>query len=281
MKFSLIMATYGETKVPFIKKFIEGLKNQTYKDFELIIVDQNEGNIVKDLIKDIKSDFITCIKCSPGLSHARNKGMRYAKGQILAFPDDDCLYPENMLKDVHNFLKTQISVNILAIDTKDINTLEKLPYTKKVSGEFRVSKNKIFKTITSISIFCKNCDGLYFDEKLGLGSKYPSCEEFDFVTKALKNGKTCFFSDKICVLHPNHKEFNTKTLIKKIKIHALGHGAYFRKHITYIYPMALYYMLISPIGGILYSLLKLDKRNIQVYYYFLIIRLKGFFLFRN
>ena len=50
MKVSLVMPTINVTTE--LDLFLKSLKAQTYKDFELIVVDQNEGNEVFEIVKD-------------------------------------------------------------------------------------------------------------------------------------------------------------------------------------------------------------------------------------
>jgi glycosyltransferase involved in cell wall biosynthesis len=275
------MATYGEERAPLINDFLLSLKEQSFIDFELIVVDQNEGTIVHDLVKDDKWLFpIKYLKSEPGLSRARNVGLVEAKGRIICFPDDDCIFPLGLLNDINHYFKNNEEIDLLAIDTRDTRTLEKLPYTKKAIGDFKITKNDIFKTITSISIFGKNFGDVFFDEKLGLGTAFHSCEEFDFVTQYLKQSKKCFFTDKFYVLHPNHIELSNKLLLEKIKKHGLGHGAYFKKHLKFILPTVLYYMIVSPIGGFILGVLTLNFSKAKMYWTFFVVRLRGFLTFK-
>ena len=57
MTLSLIMATYGDDKIPFIKDFLLSINNQSFSDFELIVVDQNEDNAIEKVIRDGKWQF--------------------------------------------------------------------------------------------------------------------------------------------------------------------------------------------------------------------------------
>ena len=55
MKISLVMPTINVTTE--LDLFLKSLKAQTYKDFELIVVDQNEGNEVFEIVKDYEEEF--------------------------------------------------------------------------------------------------------------------------------------------------------------------------------------------------------------------------------
>ena len=104
MKVSLIMPTINVTTE--LDLFLKSLKAQTYKDFELIVVDQNEGNEVFEIVKDYEEDFkIKYVKSDEkGLSLNRNRGLILMKGEIVGFPDDDCEYSSDTLEKVVEFL---------------------------------------------------------------------------------------------------------------------------------------------------------------------------------
>ena len=76
MKFSLVMATLGRSEE--IKIFLDSLSAQDYKNFELIIVDQNERDILRDIVDEYKQKFyINHIRIrEKGLSLARNIGIK-------------------------------------------------------------------------------------------------------------------------------------------------------------------------------------------------------------
>ena len=65
------------------------LNNQKFKNFEIIICDQNKNNKNKILLKIFKNLRIKYIKSKVGLSLARNKGIYSSKGDFLIFLDDD------------------------------------------------------------------------------------------------------------------------------------------------------------------------------------------------
>lgn len=285
MDFSLIMATYGQGKIPHIGEYIESLSNQEDFDgeLELIIVDQNEDDSISEYIatQNVNYDIRVLKSNKRGLSVSRNIGIKLAKYRNLSFPDDDCLYPASTLSKVTSFFKDRPTVDIVCVDTRDTQTGEKLPYTSKMKGEVKVTQNDIFKAVTSISIFVKNSKDVVFDERLGLGAKFSSCEEFDYILQQISLGMSCFFTDKIHVLHPNHVTTKPQELIKKIQLHAPGHGAFFRKHFWKLPRSAFYYMIISPIGGMALYALQFNFVKTSLYYNFLKSRLKGFLNYGN
>ena len=89
MKVSLVMPTINVTTE--LELFLKSLKTQTYRDFELIVVDQNEGNEVFEIVKNYEEEFkIKYAKSDEkGLSLNRNRGLVLMEGEIVGFPDDD------------------------------------------------------------------------------------------------------------------------------------------------------------------------------------------------
>lgn len=80
MKFSLITATYGRTAE--VRMLLESLTRQTYKDFELILVDQNPHFELRDLTEEYASRIdIRYVRSEvKGLSYNRNIGLDLCQG---------------------------------------------------------------------------------------------------------------------------------------------------------------------------------------------------------
>jgi len=96
-KFSLVVATLGRDTE--LKRLFESLKIQDYKDFEVVVVDQNKDDRVKKIVDEYKEifdikhhqvDFV-------GIGKARDYGIKHSGGQIIAIPDDDCTYNPDVL----------------------------------------------------------------------------------------------------------------------------------------------------------------------------------------
>ena len=84
MKVSLVMPTINVTTE--LELFLKSLKIQTYRDFELIVVDQNEGNEVFEIVKNYEEEFkIKYAKSDEkGLSLNRNRGLVLMEGEIVS-----------------------------------------------------------------------------------------------------------------------------------------------------------------------------------------------------
>lgn len=98
---SIIMPSYNTA--PYIKQTIQSVLDQTYINWELIIVDDcstDNTNEVVDTIKDCRIHYLKNEKNS-GAAISRNKALREAKGQWIAYLDSDDLWmPEKLEKQI-------------------------------------------------------------------------------------------------------------------------------------------------------------------------------------
>ncbi|MGN1268872.1 MAG: glycosyltransferase family 2 protein [Candidatus Aphodocola sp.] len=106
VKYSFIVPVYNTSK--YLKKCLDSLVKQTFKDFEIIIVNDgstdNSSNIIskyQDTYKNIK----VVNQKNEGLSMARNNGVKEANGEYLIFIDSDDYVEKNLLKEVDKEIK--------------------------------------------------------------------------------------------------------------------------------------------------------------------------------
>lgn len=101
---SVIIPTYSRTK--YIKRAIDSLLRQTYKNIEIIVVDDNDSKseyrkeleiVMKSYLKYKNIKYIKHNKNSNGAS-ARNTGIKESKGDYVCFLDDDDYYLESRIK---------------------------------------------------------------------------------------------------------------------------------------------------------------------------------------
>ena len=100
MRFSLIVGTVERPAE--LEGLLESLAAQTCRDFEVIVADQGAGEGMAALCRRFaeRIDLRRLPMRERGLSRARNAALREASGDVLAFPDDDCVYPPHLLMQV-------------------------------------------------------------------------------------------------------------------------------------------------------------------------------------
>lgn len=234
MKFTLIMATLGRKKE--IELFLKAI-NLNGHACDLIIIDQNNDDRVLDAIHSANNLSLNVIYKKvdfTGLSKARNYGLHYVSDDtdILAFPDDDCIYPDDLLCNLANIFNEEKSISIISgTSVGDINFLGSNSFVikkdKKLSSLFNVFGNAISYTIFIRFCFLKN-DMQYFDEQLGVGSLYGSTEETDYVYRLLSKDALAVHKANICIYHPDKDSEGVD--FKRLSYYNLGVGAFIRKH---------------------------------------------------
>ena len=93
---SIIIPTYNEEK--YLPRLLDCIKNQTYKNYEIIVVDANSKDKTRQIAKKYCCKIVD-VKgvSSPGIG--RNNGAKVAKGKILVFFDADVELESNFLKE--------------------------------------------------------------------------------------------------------------------------------------------------------------------------------------
>lgn len=229
MKVSLIMPTINVTEE--LELFLQSLKEQTYRNFELIVLDQNEDSRAFSIIKKFEEEFEIKYGRSEqkGLSLNRNKGLIMMTGDIAGFPDDDCEYKSDTLEKAVDYFKKNREKRIYSCRTlergKDYGTGTMLDYSTELTWK------NVENTVKSITFFVNFSyeDIILFDENLGVGAYFGSGEETDYVLTLLHKGfKGSYFADDI-IFHPA-KKGNYDDLDKAYR-YALGYGALAKKEI--------------------------------------------------
>lgn len=103
-KISVIVPVYnGED---YIDKCIRLILNQTYKNFELIIINDGSTDKTMDIIKKYKDDRIKVYsQCNKGAGAARNLGLCIAEGEYICFIDCDDIISDNYLQQMIKMCK--------------------------------------------------------------------------------------------------------------------------------------------------------------------------------
>jgi glycosyltransferase involved in cell wall biosynthesis len=106
MKYSIILPNYNSEK--YIKRCIDSVLNQTYKNFELIIIDDmstdNSPDIIREYCSDTRVKFIELSQKRYN-GGTRNVGIDLASGDYILFLDcDDYVYSNKALEELNNFI---------------------------------------------------------------------------------------------------------------------------------------------------------------------------------
>ena len=116
MKVSIIIAVFNEEK--YISRCLESLAKQSYKDFEIIVIDDGSTDNTKKIVDSFCDDKIKYVyrENSGGASQPKNTGIKTAKGEYIAILDDDDEWlPEKLEKQIA-FLKKHPEIDVIGCD---------------------------------------------------------------------------------------------------------------------------------------------------------------------
>ena len=152
---SIIMPLYNADA--FLEESLQSIANQTYKDYELICVDDASDDTTQEIIKNaqIKDDRIKVFRNEKreGAAYSRNRGLNYAQGDYISFLDGDDIFEEKMLEEAY---KCAVENDL------DIVVFEYLQFTsEKIYQEKSVNRSNQFKK--------KYCQTPFSMDTLGAG----------------------------------------------------------------------------------------------------------------
>ena len=107
MKVSIILPTYNRAS-SYLKEAIDSVINQSYMNWELIVIDNNSTDNTIDLVKSYKSNkiFIYQINNNGVIAKSRNLGIEKSSGDYVAFLDSDDFWYKNKLQKCVDEIKS-------------------------------------------------------------------------------------------------------------------------------------------------------------------------------
>lgn len=226
--FSLICATIDSTQE--VESFLKNLKSAIDRTKEQIKIDL----ILIDQFKESRKNYFLKIypeltyvhSLKKGLSLNRNIGINLIRSKSYAFIDCDCrideLYFHYFLKLKNAYPKASLIYGKIVSTDNGSDLFKKWPKQNK-----KLSKLEKWRISTSVNIIYLNGDKIYFDERLGIGSEFGSCEDIDY---AIRHSGTAIYSPNLLVKHPNQTFIEVSE--NKITSYSRGYGALCRKHLS-------------------------------------------------
>jgi len=126
---SVIIPLYN--KENYIKRAINSVLNQTYQNFEIIIVNDGSTDRSLEKVKEIKDSRIKIInQKNQGVSAARNRGIKEAKFNYIAFLDADDEWERDYLKTIVYLIKKYPECKVFATNYKMVDSKGNIKYPR-------------------------------------------------------------------------------------------------------------------------------------------------------
>lgn len=170
---SIIIPIYNGEK--FIREAIESVINQSYHNWELIVVDDGSTDSSKDIVRQYITDRRVRLiehECNKGIPKTKNTGIKLARGDYIAFLDQDDIWFSTKLEIQVNYLRN-CQEDVGMICTGMVFTDEKLKPQRIFRGFKDDNQKELIKSIylqpdnsTSIMMVKKRCFSVlgFFDE---------------------------------------------------------------------------------------------------------------------
>ena len=260
-------------------RLFTSLEQQTHRDFNVIVVvDQNsDGQLVAPILAEFAGRLeIRHLTSPPGLSRARNRGIREATGEIVGFPDDDCWYSSDALRTLDNMLLANPEWHAVMGEAIDESHRPIMPWRDR-SG--RATKPMIFRRAVSCACFVRaevlrKVGG--FDESLGLGAEVPwqGGEDGDLMLRINEGGFHVQYEKSLRIHHPRiFLSFGESSRAKRYR-YSLGDGRLLHKH-----PMPLWWMTLFfavPVCRMMFATARLRLQEAHFHWVTATGRAKGF-----
>jgi len=168
------------------------------------------------------------------LSRARNAALAYARAHdliahadVVAFPDDDCRYPAGVLDRVARLMR-EPAVDVLcgsyapSHDRLDTRRFPRRFGALTPARAMAASSNTMFFSPPAIAVVGD------FDERLGLGARYASSEDVDYILRALRHGFAGLYRPEHAFVEhpykPHHSTAYYEGIVAALAKHARGGG---------------------------------------------------------
>ena len=202
------------------------------------------------------------LRAPSGLSRARNAALPHVRADLVAFPDDDCVYADDLLERVARRFGEEPGLGGLTGRAPDSASWKRDPAT--------LTRGNLWNRAISFTIFLRRTVVKrvgQFDETLGLPSS--SGEEIDYLIRAVDKGVRIEYDPSILVAHDQKPDADAFGVREGASL-----GYLLRKH---GYPKAtVARMLIRPAGGVVVALAHRDRRRARFQLDTLQGRLRGY-----
>lgn len=243
---SIIVPIYNAEK--YLKECIESILNQTYKNIQIILV--NDGSTDKSLeicknFASVYSKIIIINQINAGVSAARNHGIEFAEGEYIGFVDSDDYINTNMIKSLLN------SIVIYNADACVLMNHTIKPVSRKILNCTKLDNCEAIRELFLLRFPSSVWAYLYKKEiikNVRLNDSIHFFEDFEFNYRVLTNVKSValcydnFYFYRAHDLSTNNQSINNKKMtcleifdlhkenIHKLDCNLVNYSIFFRSH---------------------------------------------------
>lgn len=135
IKISVVIPAYNAEN--YIKKTLNSVLNQTYNNYEIIVIDDGSKDSTKKIVNEITDSRIKYFyQENQGVSTARNEGVKKSNGEYIAFLDSDDFWKKEFLEECIEAIKKYPNINLFCTRIQNVYKNE----LGKINGEKVIKK---------------------------------------------------------------------------------------------------------------------------------------------
>ena len=210
---TVFVPVYNREK--YISDTINSVLNQSYKDFELLIINDGSTDSTSNIITQFSDPRIRQLHnpSNLGLAETRNRGLLEAKGEYIALLDSDDLMAENRLKKQIQFLEQKPDIAGVGSRCKFIDESGNI-FSRGKKYPINPDEVKI-----SLLFYCSVMNGTFMGRtdilrQYAYDSTFKVCEDYDLFSRITRNYKLSNLPDKLVNVrkHTQRISHNNKSI---------------------------------------------------------------------
>ena len=200
---SVIIPTFNRSH--YLKKTLNSVLMQSYRNFEIIVVDDASTDDTQILLSKYTSLEIVVLTKNKGVSYARNRGIQLAKGHYICFLDSDDLWKPEKLKIQTQWMEEHVDIAACQTDEvwirNGVRINPKLKH-KKYSGDIFIYSLPLCIVSPSSVMIRSNI----VKEMGGFDTKLRACEDYDLWLRMASKYTFGFIDKKLLIKHGGHSD---------------------------------------------------------------------------
>ena len=239
---SVLMTVFNHEK--FVYKSIKSITNQSYKNLELIVIDNRSNDNSKKIIQKIKDIRIKkkFLSKNIGRTNCLNYGLNLCRGKYIAILDSDDLAKKNRIKNQVEELERNEEIYLLASDYDLIKDNKKITINRNSLIFKRYPRKILFENLICHSSV------MYRKKLINLIGKYPTkfkyAQDYAFFLKIFKKFKIKILDQRLISFRITHKNSETFRQYKNKRITKEAIELLFWSLRNYKFKMVEYFVFI-------------------------------------
>ncbi len=176
-KVSICIPTYNRKE--YLRKTVESVFAQTYKDYEVILVDDGSTDGTAEMIKSTGLPVRYYWQENSGEAAARNKMIKFARGEFITFVDSDDLLMHDAVEKMVNVMEAEEGETIV------YGPYQRIDQDGNIYGRYKRKQHSGYITKYLFqSIFVYSCGSMFprkvLEAEGGFDTSLPVCSDYDF-----------------------------------------------------------------------------------------------------